>query len=604
LTAFSTKTKQNCFAMLLIAITIGALALRASRLDLRPMHGDEAVHAVKFNELWTTGFYRYDPREYHGPIIYYAALPIAYFSGARTFSEISETTLRLVPAILGAGLILLLWPLAARLGRKATLLAALLIAVSPALSFYARYYIQETPLVFFNLAAIVAALKYFEATSNRARTTYALLLGASVGAMHAAKETFVLAIIAALFAFALTVLWTRFIDHRTLNWRVRCRGRDVVVAIGAAIVVSMAFFSALGRNARGPLDSVLAYATYFNRAGGAETQGALHQHSFGYYLQLLGDSRLVLGGSRLGPWWSEALILLLAALGIIAALRSEKPLGATQTTLEGVATEVAPHGLGPRIHLHGCLPNSLSTQVDKRHEVPAGATSVATPFETQSTLMPLSKTLPRFLSFYALLLLLAYSLVPYKTPWCVLNFLLPFAILAGWGALKVLWWLRKPEFQVSAALLLSIGVAQLAAQSEAANDRFASDRRNPYVYAHPTNDVIRLGERLQALSALDKRGASMPVYVIGNEYWPLPWYARGLSQVGYFATAPARLDAAVLIVSPDQSAAILKQLGAGYDTRYQAEVYGLRPTVILTVYIERRLWQRFLKAQSKHPSTR
>ncbi len=243
-------------------------------------------------------------------------------------------------------------------------------------------------------------------------------------------------------------------------------------------------------------------------------------------------------------------------------------------------------------------------KMDKRHEVPGGATSVATPSDIQSTLMPLSKTLPRFLSFYALILLLAYSLVPYKTPWCVLNFLLPLAILAGWGALKVLWWLRKPEFQVSAALLLSIGVAQLAAQSEAANDRFASDRRNPYVYAHPTNDVIRLGERLQALSALDKRGAALPVYVIGNEYWPLPWYARGLSQVGYFPSAPARLDAPVLIVSPDQSAAILKQLGAGYDTRYQSEVYGLRPTVILTVYIERSLWQRFLKAQSKHPSTR
>jgi hypothetical protein len=36
-------------------------------------------------------------------------------------------------------------------------------------------------------------------------------------------------------------------------------------------------------------------------------------------------------------------------------------------------------------------------------------------------------------------------------------------------------------------------------------------------------------------------------------------------------------------------------LNAALGDRYVSEFYGLRPEVILTVYIERTLWQRFLE---------
>src|SRR5438045_6743509 len=95
-------------ALVLLPALASALALRVPRLDVRPLHNDEAVNAVKVSELWQEGGYAYDPDEYHGPILHYATLPFLWLSGARNPDELEDATLRLAPVTFGAGLILLL----------------------------------------------------------------------------------------------------------------------------------------------------------------------------------------------------------------------------------------------------------------------------------------------------------------------------------------------------------------------------------------------------------------------------------------------------------------------------------------------------------------
>ena len=115
-----------------LLLLLGALVLRLPQLSQRPMHTDESVHAIKFGTLWEKGVYRYDPHEYHGPTLYYATLPVAWLSPARRFAELTETDLRLVPALFGAGLVLILPLLRRALGPPATLAAGLLTVISPA----------------------------------------------------------------------------------------------------------------------------------------------------------------------------------------------------------------------------------------------------------------------------------------------------------------------------------------------------------------------------------------------------------------------------------------------------------------------------------------
>ena len=130
-------------AVALVLAVAAALALRAPQLDTRPLHNDEAVNAIKLNELWQEGRYSYDPDEYHGPTLHYATLPFLWLSGARQSDDLSDSRLRLAPVAFGVGLIFLIWLFADGLGRSAVVWTSFLIALSPAMVFYSRYFIHE-----------------------------------------------------------------------------------------------------------------------------------------------------------------------------------------------------------------------------------------------------------------------------------------------------------------------------------------------------------------------------------------------------------------------------------------------------------------------------
>jgi hypothetical protein len=105
-----------------------------------------------------------------------------------------------------------------------------------------------------------------------------------------------------------------------------------------------------------------------------------------------------------------------------------------------------------------------------------------------------------------------------------------------------------------------------------------------------------MAARIRELAALDADRLAMPVSVIAppHEQWPLPWYLRTLTRVGYWTApdAPEALQAPVIVASMAQTAALDAALGE----RYVSELFGLRPDVLLTLYIERGLWERFLAA--------
>ena len=286
----------------LLMVLLGA-ALRLPDLDRRPMHTDEAVHGYKFGELLEDGLYRYDPADYHGPTLNYLTLPAAWAVGAETVAEVSESTLRVVPALAGVALIAMTALLTSGLGRRAALAAAALTAVSPAMVFYSRYYIQEMLLVMFTCGAIIAGERYLRAS----RTAWAAALGACLGLMHATKETAVIAFAAMAIALLLAGR-----GARSLRGAVGPHAaRDAVLCGAIAVAVSALLYSSFLDNPGGILDSYRALGGYLDRAG---ADGS-HLQPWTYYLGLLGY-----GGPAPVAVWSEALILLLALVGGVAVV--------------------------------------------------------------------------------------------------------------------------------------------------------------------------------------------------------------------------------------------------------------------------------------------
>jgi uncharacterized protein (TIGR03663 family) len=537
----------------LFLITLCALALRAPELDRRPMHNDEAVNAIKLQGLWEKGIYHYDPDEYHGPLLYYATLPALWLSGAKGFPQVTETTLRLVPVVFGAGLILLLWLLADGLGRAGTLFAGILTAISPAMVFYSRYFIHEMLLVFFTLLLIAAGWRYV----RKPHAGWAVLGGAALGLSYTTKETFVISLAALAGAGLLTMIWGAWrgtpgpsarppdlanpgqspgsvgtpLSHRGTvpsslvgfwNWK------HALLAVLAAALVSVVFFSSFFTNPAGPLDALRTYLPWLRRAGGA----SLHNNPWSFYLE-----RLLFFHQGRGPIWTEAVILILASIGFLAVLRRRSPASGSQALL-------------------------------------------------------------RFLGFYTALLLAAYSLISYKTPWCLLGFWNGMILLAGTGAAVILRWQTRRWLQALLSATLVFAAAHLIWEAWQTSFVHPADRKNPYAYAQTSPDVLELVEKVRALASVHPAGDAMVIKVMvpDRDYWPLPWYLRQFAHTGWWDSLPADPRAPVMIVGA--------RLQAGLDDKLEEShtmtgIYSLRSRVFLDLFVEQDLWKRFMADKDK-----
>ncbi len=457
------------FCLSFLAILLAAAALRLPRPAQRPLHTDEAVHAVKFGQLLENHLYRYDPFEYHGPLLVYSTLPSALISGRTSFADLDEGVLRRVPAFFGLFLVLAALTFRRWAPPVTILSAALLLAVSPAIAFYSRYYIMEIQLVLFSALMLFSLYRLAETGELR----FAALLGASLGLMHAAKETFVLAVIAA----AAALLFIIKTEKHERFVRPTLAVVATVLLVGAA--VSAAFFTSFGRNPRGLLDSVLTYGTYLRRGSGL---GTAHVHEWYAYFKWLLWNRMP---GR--PVWSEGFVLILGLVGMLSALFKK---GAVR------------------------------------------------PFW-------------RFIAVYTMLLTAFYSAIPYKTPWSLLSFYFGWILLAAHG---VGFLLSKPRVRIVAAVAATLGIVHIGAQATAQCYVYDTDPSNPYVYAHTHRDVFRLVEAVEQLCRSSDAGNAEYIEVIcpGDDYWPLPWYLRRYSRVGWFNDVDMTLPPARLIIAMPQ----------------------------------------------------
>jgi uncharacterized protein (TIGR03663 family) len=502
---------KAAFACVVAGALVLALAFRLAGLELRPMHHDEANQAVRFGQLLETGEYRYDSNDHHGPTLYFLTLPAAWARGQATLASLDERTLRMVPALFGAGFILLLALMAQGLGRGAVAMAALLAALSPALTYYSRFYIQEPVLLFFLVGFLVALGRYVE----RGGVGPALWSGAFAGLAISTKETAGPILIAAVVACAAA----RASVAGRAPWP-RVRFGHALAGAAVAVLAALTFYSSFFTNVPGIAEAVRAGAVYAKRG----LEPGTHGESWSYYVSLLAYS------SSGGVVWSEMIVLALAAGGAVFAWRR------------------GTDGFWPR---YVCL--------------------------------------------YTVITAAAFSAVRYKTPWNVLPFYGGCVVLAGFGASSLVGLLRSRGARILAGVALLAACGQLGLQDWRANFRYPADQRNPYVYAQTSPDFLKLVTRVADVSAAHPDRARMLVAVVAGPYeqWPLPWYLRRMTRVGYWTSISAAgpLDGVpFLIASPDFAAGLESALG----DRYVSEFYGLRPGVLLTVFIERGLWDRFM----------
>ncbi|HUM77922.1 MAG TPA: TIGR03663 family protein, partial [Methanoculleus sp.] len=237
--AFTARVRENLsLEVVFLLIFLAAVALRFYALDLKLFHHDEAVHAWFAYNLLTDGTYIYDPM-YHGPFLYYVTAGVFSLLGD------SDLTGRLLPALFGSLLLLLLYPIY-RLGyldKKQTLVAALFLAVSPNMVYFSRFLRNDIFIAFFTMLLLVALLYYFE----RGQTRYALLAGTAIGLGMSAKENMPIVIL--IFGlYLIYLIWTGKV-RLPAHWV-----RDLVLGVVVAVGIATAFYSSFGVHPEMALD--------------------------------------------------------------------------------------------------------------------------------------------------------------------------------------------------------------------------------------------------------------------------------------------------------------------------------------------------------------
>jgi len=104
-----------------------------------------------------------------------------------------------------------------------------------------------------------------------------------------------------------------------------------------------------------------------------------------------------------------------------------------------------------------------------------------------------------------------------------------------------------------------------------------ADGRNPWAYVHSSRDVLKFRPLAEAARATRP---GEPIRVISEEYWPLPWYFRGLPDVGYWTEAPADCGGALVIASVAQAESVRARLGRPARESF----VGLRPGFLCVVF--------------------
>jgi uncharacterized protein (TIGR03663 family) len=507
---------------LLIAVVV-ALGLRLPHLSLRPLHADEANQAIKFGTLLEDGEYAYDPVDHHGPTLYYLSLPFAWLTGSRDLADLKISTLRALPVLAGVALVLLAGLFRTRQGRVASIGTGLLIALSPSMTFFSRYYIQEMLLILFTSATI--GFLWQALTRKDQGWRWSLLTGFAAGLMHATKETSVLSFAA--IAASLLILW--FIDRKRDNHLFsHLRMVHLAAAGGVALVISVLFFSSFFTHLRGPLDSIL---TYFNAADRADGQG--HEKPWWYYLKSMGFTRSVDG-----KIWGEGVVLLLGLVGLAHAFISRN-----------------------RFAL--------------------------------------------FWVMYTLMLTVVYSAIPYKNPWVMLSLAYGWMVLGGMGISVLVQGSTNKTLRILGTGLVLGGLIFQGSIAWRASHQvpYPWFERNPLVYTHPGSDLVKLTEQVEALAALHSDGTELRLAVIGPEPWPLPWYFREFNHVAYFpdlsGNAGRQASSAPIIIC---DARLSDALDEELEGDYSVSMRGLRPSVLLVLYVKRDLWESYMNTRSQNTS--
>ena len=568
------------------AITALATFLRFFALEIKPFHHDEGVNGHFLTALFRQGVYKYDPGNYHGPTLYYLTLPFTKLFGLETLP------VRWSVAVWGVLIVVLAFYLRRYIGRIGSLFAALFLAISPGMVYFSRYYIHEIFFVFLALGLVLSMALFLEQKKPGpgAIAWMVLLLLACFfpttlnlsSAIAKENETMFWVISIAIFLIEAALVF--LIIRMLLGWN---EGRSVYLLLASACVSLMFATKETAFITLGTMLIACICLWIWPRIYSAakDVNGEFHstELSWANFRTALGtgsDRILILVGAA-------AIFIYIGVLFFSSFFTYPEGVGKafeayTIWTKTG-SKDHTQNGTWAYLRWGMGLSESWSFEPKNSLEAPIMILSAL------GTAIAFFKPRSRFAMFtglWAFGLFAAYSLIPYKTPWLAISFLLPMCIIAGF-AINEFASFKQPAAKVIAVIVTIAACAILSYQTYVMNFVRYDDEDMPYVYAHTKREFHSLVAEINRYAEKSGKGRDAKIQVVSPEYWPLVWYLKDSPNAMFHGrTAPADKAEMIIAKKGDQDAEVARRYAAEYD---YAGTYGLRPGVDLVLLVRKDL---------------
>ena len=563
-------------------ILVVAALLRIYDHGLKPLHHDEGVNGFFLQRLVKDGIYNYDPSNYHGPTLYYLTLASTslnnFFYG---HFGLSTVAVRLVPALFGVATIWLVLCLRRHIGSIGALVAAALLAVSPGAVYMSRYFIHESLFVFFTLGIVVAWLKYADMEPpDEPREKFgvvvvasaALLLIATLGAVYrpAHYRFEVISLLISLVALVMS-LWvydgerSTYLILASISAALLFATKETaMISAGVLLIAAVSSIIYLHIRQPPPVETKKKKQKHQRRKSvsrpsvRAQLRQALERFGGPTHILVLSFAAL-------------AVFVLVGVVFYSSFFTNQKGVAAAFETFKIWAKT------GTKDHNQVWYKYLIWLTREESPSLMLGAAGIV---------LAVWRATNRFVivaALWAFGIVAAYSLIPYKTPWLMLSFIVPLAIIGGY-AVETFYHIADDLFERSLIVgITTVALGVGAAQTVSLNFLHYDDEKYVYVYAHTVREFMPMVDDVNRMAKLAGTGPQTGITVMSPDYWPLPWYLRDYTRVGYYGRMTQSFEP-IIICSEAQEEEFKSVYDA--DNRYRRiNSYPLRPGVVLVLYV-------------------
>ena len=629
-------------------ITILSSLLRFAWLAIKPLHHDEGVNGFFLTNLVRDGVYKYDPGNYHGPTLYYIAFPFVKLFGLETIPiRVSVVIFGVLTVVLAlflkryigrwgsllAALFLALSPGMVYISRYfiheiffvflslAIVVAVLFFIEKRRAGYFAIAWLVLTLLVCFlpsalNLAAFLggenagalwafriaffiveAALVYFVTRMilewDAGRPIYLVLASASAALLFATKETAFITLGTMLIACLSVWVWraVRLSSFFEKNWF------PVVVGINAVAVAAVLYYRSTFAdgwkwlnenfyNAFRPPENFVFYSIIFLVIAGVAAWVI-----FVIDLRRANETEFAepvdatWANFRKGLGQRTDLILMIAAVATIFIYLNVLFFSSFFTYAEGVGKAFEAYNIWTKTGSKDHTQNGIFAYMKWGMKVESPIL-ILSALGILVALLKGKHRVAMFTAFWAFGLFAAYTIIPYKTPWLALSYLLPMCIVAGYGLGELISSKNIGIKAVSCALAIC-GTAVLSYQTYQLNFVRYDDEEMGYVYAHTKRQALDLVAQIDHYADKSGKGKDATIEFVSPDYWPLTWYMLNYGHANFHgALVEANTSEMIVAKKNDQDAAAIQKYSAHYKF---VGVYPLRPGVDLMLLVRRDL---------------